>query len=98
MKLPTLLVCLLGLVGCHEKPAIQSSTNSTEKAPDKPEAKVDTLKLRGITKDGWTWQSPKPNAHPTLALYARSLDDFYAVGDAGLLLHFDKGTLQSLES
>jgi photosystem II stability/assembly factor-like uncharacterized protein len=95
-------ISIITLLGCHEKPAIQSSY-STDKAIDKstetkPTSKVAPLKDRSPSPDGWSWLAPKPNGYTALGLWARSLEEFYAVGDNGLILLYEKGVLRAVES
>ncbi|MCG8557287.1 MAG: hypothetical protein MJD61_18665 [Proteobacteria bacterium] len=39
--------------------------------------------------DGWCWELPYPQGHDLLGVWARSASDIWAVGEHGLLMHFD---------
>ncbi len=39
--------------------------------------------------DGWCWELPYPQGHTMRAVWASAADDVWAVGDNGLILHYD---------
>ena len=41
--------------------------------------------------DGWCWENPLPQGDTIFGLSATAADDIWAVGNAGLILHYDGG-------
>lgn len=46
---------------------------------------------RVCTKDNWCWYNPLPHGNPIRGVWGSAVDDYWAVGDVGTILHFDGG-------
>jgi hypothetical protein len=58
-------------------------------SPDGPEA-VDAAAVPAATS--WEWENPLPQGNAILGMWGSSAEDVWAVGERGLLLHFDGRT------
>jgi hypothetical protein len=96
----------LVLAGCFGLSlACQSTSNpapetgaATVSAPRGDGASLAALPERGPSAGGWVFENPDPIGLPALALWGDALTDFYAVGPSGMLLHYHKSGLRSLEA
>ncbi|MBI5067337.1 MAG: hypothetical protein HZB56_03785 [Deltaproteobacteria bacterium] len=48
--------------------------------------------------DGWCWESPTPSGNQVNAIWGTGPDDVWAVGDGGMLLHFDGTAWTAVDS
>lgn len=46
---------------------------------------------RVCSKDNWCWYSPLPHINTMRAVWGSAVDDYWAVGDLGTIMHFDGG-------
>lgn len=96
------LCCFVGLLGCDGtvagKPMPDSGRDATADANDEdsgnaPDSGVDAevpfVPRDVCSVDGWCWELPHPQGHDIRGLWARSVNDIWAVGVNGLLLHND---------
>lgn len=50
------------------------------------------------TTGTWRWQNPLPQGEPLYGIWGNAPDDIFAVGDTGIILHYDGWTWRTMNS